>query len=325
MIPMVLTGSPGKRRAAGEVSAPSGDSFHRKGVTKMYHVHESETNTVSAGAAAGLERLKAILAGYDRLAVAFSGGVDSTLLLRAAHETLGDRVLALTAVGSSFPRRESREASDFCAQEGVPQREIIFREMEVEGFADNPVNRCYLCKKTLFGKVLEAAHAEGYAVVAEGSNTDDAGDYRPGLAALKELGIASPLRQAGLSKADIRELCRMYGLPVWSKPSYACLATRFPYGEHITEERLHMVEAAEQKLLDLGFTQQRVRVHGTSARIEVLPDQFPLLLARREEIAASFAEIGFAYTAMDLLGYRTGSMNETLTQEEVERGLAGKA
>ncbi len=234
-----------------------------------------------------MRKLSEYLAGLGSVAVAFSGGVDSTFLLQAAKDVLGDGVIALTAVSDFFPDRERREADAFCRERGI--RQIICREeiLKVPGVAENPANRCYLCKRALFEMFLAQAKRQGFSHVAEGSNLDDLGDYRPGLQAIAELGILSPLRECGFSKEDIRALSKEMGLPTASKPSYACLASRFAYGEEITGEKLAMVDQAEQLLLDLGFTQMRVRIHGTLARIEVLPEDFPRLAepALRREIA----------------------------------------
>lgn len=272
-------------------------------------------NQINQDAAARkFAQLKERLTGLGSLAVAFSSGVDSTFLLKAAHEALGGQVLAITAKSSSFPKRELEEGAAFCQKEGI--RQIIFesRELEVEGFRQNPPNRCYLCKRAFLEKVKEIAAGHGICHVAEGSNVDDEGDYRPGMKAVAELGILSPLREARLSKQEIRFLSKELGLPTWEKPSFACLSSRFPYGEEITKEKLAMVEQAEQLLMELGFAQFRVRIHGTMARVEVLPEEFPKLFSegRREEITSRFREFGFAYIALDLEGYRTGSMNEIL-------------
>lgn len=261
-----------------------------------------------------MRKLSEYLAGLGSVAVAFSGGVDSTFLLQAAKDVLGDGVIALTAVSDFFPDRERREADAFCRERGI--RQIICREeiLKVPGVAANPANRCYLCKRALFEMFLAQAKRQGFSHVAEGSNLDDLGDYRPGLQAIAELGILSPLRECGFSKEDIRALSKEMGLPTASKPSYACLASRFAYGEEITGEKLAMVDQAEQLLLDLGFTQMRVRIHGTLARIEVLPEDFPRLAepALRREIAEKLKTYGFSYVTADLAGYRTGSMNEIL-------------
>ena len=188
----------------------------------------------------------------------------------------------------------------------------IAEELEIEGFCQNPTNRCYICKKELFEKIWDIATKEGLNAVAEGSNMDDNGDYRPGLQAVAELGVKSPLRHSELYKADIRALSKDLGLPTWEKQSFACLSSRFVYGETITKEKLGMVDKAEQLLLDLGFHQLRVRIHGTLARIEVLPDELQKVLENRNQIVKAFKEYGFTYVTMDLQGYRMGSMNETL-------------
>ncbi|MBQ3424910.1 MAG: ATP-dependent sacrificial sulfur transferase LarE [Clostridia bacterium] len=258
------------------------------------------------------QRLLADLSALGSVAVSFSGGVDSTFLLWAAREALGDRVLAVTAASCSFPRRELDEAKRFCLEKGIEQVIVRSEELEIEGFRNNPPDRCYLCKKELFGKILTIARERGMAAVAEGSNLDDEGDYRPGLRAIRELGVESPLKKAGLTKAEIRDLSRQADLPTWDKPSFACLASRFPYGESITAEKLAMVDKAEQAVLDRGFSQVRVRIHGNVARIEVPAEDLDRLMAARGEIAAAVHAAGFAYAALDLDGYRTGSMNEVL-------------
>ena len=256
------------------------------------------------------------LCAMKSVAVAFSSGVDSTFLLAVAVDTLGkDHVMAVTASSCSFPERERKEAQEFCEKRGIRQVIVVSEELDIEGFRHNPKNRCYLCKHELFEKILAIAEENHLAAVVEGSNMDDNGDYRPGLRAVEELGIKSPLRAAKLTKQEIRELSKRLMLPTWDKQSFACLASSFVYGETISEERLGMVDQAEQLLLDMGFHQVRVRIHGegdaTMARIEVLPQEIPILTedAKRERIYSYFKEIGFAYVTLDLGGYHMGSMN----------------
>ncbi|MCR5599090.1 MAG: ATP-dependent sacrificial sulfur transferase LarE [Lachnospiraceae bacterium] len=260
------------------------------------------------------EDLKQMLKDYGSAAVAFSSGVDSAFLLYAAKEALGDKVIAVTAKSCSFPQRELNEAKAFCESHKI--RHFIFEseELDIEGFSHNPKNRCYLCKHELFEKIIKIAEDEGIAVILEGSNLDDNGDYRPGLQAVAELGIKSPLRAIGFTKEDIRVLSGNLGLPTWNKQSFACLSSRFVYGETISREKLGMVDKAEQLLLDLGFRQVRVRIHGTMARIEIMPEEFEKLISGeiRSQITETFRNLGFTYVTMDLTGYRTGSMNEVI-------------
>ncbi len=276
-----------------------------------------------------MKRLRAALRETGSAAVAFSSGVDSTFLLRVAHEELGDRAVAVTIRSRTFPKRELDEAAAFCRAEGIRHEIIDSCVLDIPGFAENPPDRCYLCKKDIFGKMMKFAQANGLRAVLEGSNIDDDSDYRPGRRAIREFGrdgarpsqvyVASPLHDAGFTKAEIRALSRRMGLPTADKPSFACLASRFPYGERITAAGLERVERAEQWLMDarLGLNQIRVRSHGGIARIEVPPGDIPRVAAHAAEISAAFAGLGFAYTALDLQGYRTGSLNENLDFDRV--------
>ena len=270
-----------------------------------------------AQAFAKLKQLRERLRRIESAVVAFSSGVDSTFLLRVAHEELGEHVVAATIRSHTFPKRELDEAAAFCRAEGVRHVVIDSDELNIPGFAENPPDRCYHCKKELFSKLLAFARENGLAVVLEGSNLDDDGDYRPGRRAIRELGVRSPLHEAGLTKAEIRALSREMGLATADKPSFACLASRFPYGERITAEGLARVGRAEEWLRGAfaGLAQLRVRCHGgTVARIEVAPSDIPRLATRAADISSALRTMGFAYVSLDLQGYRTGSLNETLAK-----------
>jgi len=266
-----------------------------------------------------LEVLKNYIKSLGSVAVAFSGGVDSTFLLKVSFDVLGENVLAITARSATFPERELNEAIEFAKERGIRHIVIESEELEIDGFSDNPVNRCYLCKKELFTKMQDVAREKGIKYIIEGSNQDDLGDFRPGLQAIKELGVLSPLREAKMTKEDIRLLSREMGLNTWDKPSFACLSSRFPYGQKITREKLQMVDKAEQLLIDLGFKQVRVRHHGDIARIEIFEDELPKLIEKdiRQRVCDEFKKIGFTYTTLDLKGYRTGSMNEPVLKGDV--------
>ena len=250
-----------------------------------------------------------------RVAVAFSGGVDSTFLLTVAFQTLAHQTIAITAISDIFPKREINEARQFTVSKGIRHISFMIDAFSINNFAQNNENRCYLCKKNLFSGFLKIASEQEISCLVEGSNVDDDNDYRPGMQAIRELNVNSPLRDAGLTKDEIRQLSREMDLPTWNKPSLACLASRFPYGQTITIEKIKAVESSEQLLFDLGFKQARVRCHGNLARIEVFADEMEKFMSAdiRNKIYNKIKNVGFVYVALDLLGYRTGSMNETIT------------
>jgi len=251
-----------------------------------------------------------------KVLVAYSGGVDSTLLLKAAVEALGiNNVLAVTALSPLYPERELRGAKRAIEGMGVRHLLVESNEMEIPGFSKNPPNRCYYCKRQLFQELMDLARKEGIPFVVEGSTLDDEKDHRPGKIAIQELGIRSPLKEAMFTKEDVRELSRHLGLPTWDKPSFACLASRFPYGEEITPEALKRVDRAEAFLFGLGFKQVRVRHYQSLARIELLQGEMGRLMegSLREKVVSHLKEIGYRYVTLDLQGFRSGSMNEVLS------------
>ena len=260
------------------------------------------------------ERLKEIFREMGSVLVAYSGGVDSTFLLKVAHDELGDRAIGVIACSETYPSDEIQAAEELAHAIGVRVIKIHTDELRNEAFVQNTPDRCYYCKTELFNKLNQIAAQEGLNCVIHGGNIDDFDDYRPGQKAAEELGVRAPLQEAGLAKAKIRELSKQAGLPTWDKPSFACLSSRFPYGTPITSDALTQIDKAEKLLRSLGFRQVRVRHHGTIARIETELDEAPRLLdpSLRDKIVGGFKELGYLYVTVDIEGYRTGSMNVPL-------------
>jgi uncharacterized protein len=265
------------------------------------------------------QRLQQILKDMEGVLVAFSAGVDSTFVLKVAHDVLGEKVLAVTARSVTYPLAELEEAKQLASSLGVRHLIVESKEINVPGFSNNPPNRCYYCKTELYDILTEIARRENIPYIVDGTNYDDIQDYRPGMKATAEHGVRSPLKEAGLTKEEIRHLSRELGLPTWDKPSFACLSSRFPYGDKITVEKLQMVEAAENFLRQFKFKQLRVRHHDKIARIELTKEDMVRVVTTDigDKIVAKFKELGYTYVTLDLQGYRTGSMNEVLLKLEM--------
>jgi len=261
-----------------------------------------------------IRQLRYHIKSLESVVVAFSGGVDSSLIAKVCFDVLRDNALAVTARSETYPGFEYEEAKNVAKEIGIPHMTIHTSELDIKGFAENPTNRCYFCKSELFEKLKDIARQKGYKNVVDGTNFDDTNEYRPGIEAAKELEVRSPLKELKFGKPDIREMSQYLHLSNWDKPAYACMSSRFPYGESITEEKLSMVAKAEDYLRSIGLRQFRVRHHNTIARIEIMPEDFSLLLqnGRREELIKKFKECGYKYITLDIEGFRSGSMNEVL-------------
>lgn len=292
----------------------------KTGSAQIMSLNKSDINKddISENTLAKYEKLKSIIKDCGKIAIAFSGGVDSTFLTKVAKDVLGENAVAVTISSILVTDDELKEADDFCKAENIEHLIYNADVLSIPGFEDNPPDRCYICKKAIFTNVKNLVGERGISVIAEGTNVDDDGDYRPGMRAIKELGVRSPLKEAGLTKAEIRELSCMLGLKTWNKPSCACLASRFAYGEVINKDKLDMIYSAECYIRSLGFEQFRVRLQDGIARIELRPADIQKFIENgiKDKVSEKLHALGFKYVSLDLDGYRLGSMNEVLNRQE---------
>ena len=292
----------------------------KTGSTQIMPLNKSDINKddISENTLAKYEKLKSIIKDCGKIAIAFSGGVDSTFLTKVAKDVLGENAVAVTISSILVTDDELKEADDFCKAENIEHLIYNADVLSIPGFENNPPDRCYICKKAIFTNVQNLVGERGISVIAEGTNVDDDGDYRPGMRAIKELGVRSPLKEAGLTKAEIRELSCMLGLKTWNKPSCACLASRFAYGEVINKDKLDMIYSAECYIRSLGFEQFRVRLQDGIARIELRPADIQKFIENgiKDKVSEKLHALGFKYVSLDLDGYRLGSMNEVLNRQE---------
>ncbi|MBN2469386.1 MAG: ATP-dependent sacrificial sulfur transferase LarE [Anaerolineae bacterium] len=294
--------------------------IHKQGVfpvvISLNDIKAAGADQLSPELEAKYARLRDLIGGLGRVIVAYSGGVDSTLVAKVAADVLGERMLAVMALSESYSAAEIPPALALLEEHGIPHRTVHTSEVQDAQYAANPANRCYFCKVHLYDELFEIADEGDYAAILDGSNADDVGDHRPGRQAGRERGVRSPLQEAGLNKADIRALARHLGLSNWNKPAMACLSSRVAYGHAITPEILQQIDRAEAALRALGLSQLRVRHHDLLARIEVPAEDLPAVVAQREQIVADLRAAGYVYVTLDLQGFRSGSGNEVLTAHD---------